>query len=103
MHFKRGENTFTEKNVFRIAILHFIHMIYFLSTRDGFSRDRRVFLRLIEEKKIFTFKNVFLLVILHKKRQFIFCLLEMGFPEIEGFSCISSKKKKFLHLKMYFL
>ena len=59
MHFKRGENSFTEKNVFRIAILHFTHMIYFLST-------------------------------------------QMGFSQIEGFSRFSAKKKKFLHLKMYF-
>ena len=66
MHFKRGENSFTEKNVFRIAILHFTHMIYFLSTRDGFSGDRGVFLLLSEEKKIFTFKNVFFIVILQK-------------------------------------
>ena len=49
MRFKRGENIFTEKNVFRIAILHFTHMIYFLSTRDGFFADRGVFLRLNEE------------------------------------------------------
>ena len=66
MRFKRGENIFTEKNVFRIAILHFTHMIYFLSTRDGFFADRGVFLRLNEEKKIFTFKNVFFIVILQK-------------------------------------